>query len=264
MLIAQKLSVAYENKLVLKDISFDLHPGQITTIIGPNGAGKSTLIRALSGVLPIQSGNLLIRDHLAHKLSYSEKARLIAVVPQTIRIPLSFSAWQTVLLGRTPYLNFLGRLSEADETSTAAAMQRTSTYELKDRLINELSGGEQQRVLLARALNQAAPILLLDEPTAHLDLQYQISLLDQIETLAKKENLSVLIAMHDLNLVSRYADQVLILDKGHIQAAGSVSQVLKSDLLSNVYQIPLDVITLKEFSTPLIIPSENNKNGQKN
>ena len=264
MLKVNKLSVAYENKLILKDISFELRAGQITTIIGPNGAGKSTLIRALSGVLPIQNGNLLIKGQSSRELSFAEKARLIAVVPQAIQIPLSFSAWQTVLLGRTPYLNFFGRLSEADENSTRAAMQRTNTYEFKDRLISELSGGEQQRVLLARALNQSAPILLLDEPTAHLDLQYQISLLDQVETLAKKENLSVLIAMHDLNLVSRYADQVLILDKGRIQAQGSVAQVLKSDLLSHVYQIPLDVISLKEFSTPLVVPAENNKNGHKN
>jgi ABC-type hemin transport system ATPase subunit len=138
----------------------------------------------------------------------------MAVVPQANNLPAAFTAWETVLLGRTPHLNWLGQTSPQDDERVRRAMQRTSTLEFTNRQIGELSGGEQQRVAIARALAQAAPLLLLDEPTAHLDLQYQVSLLDLVVDLAHRDGYAVLLVLHDLNLVSRYADRVALLVRG--------------------------------------------------
>jgi len=135
-------------------------------------------------------------------------------------------------------------------------MERTDTLSLAGRRVGELSGGEQQRVLLARALAQAAPILLLDEPTAHLDLQYQVSLLGLVQDLAREDGLAVLLALHDLNLVARYASRVVLLVKGEIQALGTPGEVLRPDLLSRVYRVPLEVVTARNHAFPLIVPGD--------
>ena len=180
MLEINSLSVSYGSRAVLKNISFDLPAGCILAVIGPNGAGKTTLIRALSGIVPLNTGQVQVQGRSLNQLSAGERARWIAVVPQARNLPPAFTAWETVLLGRTPHLNWLGQVSAQDEAIARQAMQRTQSLELADRPVGELSGGEQQRLLLARALAQAAPILLLDEPTSHLDLQFQLSLLDQV------------------------------------------------------------------------------------
>jgi iron complex transport system ATP-binding protein len=218
MIKVENLSVSYGARTVLEDINFELKEGQVLAVIGPNGAGKSTLIRAMSGVLPVKSGRITYQDQPIDRLPPEARARLIAVVPQAIHMPPAFSVEETVLLGRTPYLNWLGQLSEHDRQAARQAMQRTDTLELAQRPIGELSGGEQQRILLARALAQAAPVLLMDEPTTHLDLKYQVSLLDYIHALVESDGKSVLIAMHDLNLVARFADRIALLDNGKLRA----------------------------------------------
>jgi len=254
MLQVDHLSAAYGARTVLKEISFDLAPASILAMIGPNGAGKSTLIRVLSGVLPAQRGQVRVNGRNLSEFSSIERARHVAVVPQALQLPPAFTAWETVLLGRTPYLNWLGQTSTQDEEITRQAMRRTNTEELAERRVGELSGGEQQRLLLARALAQSAPILLMDEPTAHLDLHYQVSLLEQVRTLARQDRLAVLIAMHDLNLVVRYADQVALLVEGRLEAIGEPSQVLTPDLLSHAYQVPLQVLAVGQNQIPVILP----------
>lgn len=255
MLQAENIQTAYGNKPVLKGINLRLSPGKIVSVIGPNGSGKSTLLRALSGVLPLQAGRIWVQNRDLNQLSPIERARHIAVVPQAINLPPAFTAFETVLLGRTPYLNWFGSASQRDLAAVEQAMQRTHILDLAHRAVGELSGGEQQRVMLARALAQSAPILMLDEPTAHLDLQYQISLLELIRCLAREENLAVLIILHDLNLASRYADEVAVLVNGRLLAEGSPHDVLTPGLLSQVYQVPLQVHAIGAAGIPMITPA---------
>ncbi|MGD0003946.1 MAG: ABC transporter ATP-binding protein [Anaerolineaceae bacterium] len=254
MLEIKNLCVGYGDRLVLHGLNLELPAGQILGVIGPNGAGKSTLIRTLSGILAPQSGQVHFMGHNLPQLTPTQRARLIAVVPQANQLPPAFTAWETVLMGRTAHLNWLGQTSAHDEEIVRQAMQRTDTLDLADRRVGELSGGEQQRLLLARALAQAAPLLLMDEPTAHLDLQYQYNLLQQVRGLVDREQLSVMIVLHDLNLVSHYTDRVALLVKGELRALGSPKEVLTADLLSLAYHTPLQVLSLDKTGLPYVLP----------
>jgi iron complex transport system ATP-binding protein len=179
----------------------------------------------------------------------------VAVVPQARNLPPAFTGWELVLLGRTPHLNWLGQVTQHDEERVRQSLERAQAIELADRRIGELSGGEQQRLLLARAMAQDAPLLLLDEPTAHLDLQHQVSLLNQVADLARMQNLGVVAALHDLNLVARYADRVALLVEGKLRALGQPADVLQTELLEQVYQLPLQVIHNPASGRPVILPA---------
>ena len=168
MLKIRSLSASYGSRRILHDVSFDVRSGEVLALIGPNGAGKSTLIRAVSGVIPYQGHVHTNGDDLA-SLSTIQRARYIATVPQAISLPPAYTVWETVLFGRTPHLGFLGQPSHKDEEIARQSLQRVSALPFAERRVGELSGGEQQRVLLARALCQSTPILLLDEVAAHLD-----------------------------------------------------------------------------------------------
>ncbi len=255
MLKIESLSAGYGSRIVLKEISFDLPAGRILGVIGPNGAGKSTLIRALSGVLPLGSGRVWVDGEEVSRMNPIQRARRIAVVPQALQLPPAYTAWETVALGRTAHLNWLGQVSEVDEEIVRQSMERTRTLELAERRVGELSGGEQQRILLARALAQAAPVLLLDEPTAHLDLRYQVNLLEEIRRLAHRDGLTALLILHDLNLVARFADEVALLDEGRWALQGPPEFVLTSTWLSHIYQVPLEVIpSWGGGGSPVIVP----------
>jgi len=265
MLEVNHLSVRYDQKPVLKKVNLRLETGKILAVIGPNGAGKSTLVRALSGIIPAETGRIVFDGHDLANLPPHERARLVAIVPQVRHLPPAFTAWQVVLLGRTPYLNWFGQVSAQDEAIVRQAMEQTRTLELAKRLVSELSGGELQRLLLARALVQTTPIMLLDEPTTHLDLHYQISLLNQVQELVRQpaaislENghrspPAVLVVLHDLNLVARYADQVMLLVDGQVRAYGSQAEVLRADLLSEAFGIPLEVMRSPNGKFPIIVP----------
>ncbi len=261
MLKVSNLTVRYDQKPVLKNVHLSLRAGRILAVIGPNGAGKSTLVRALSGIIPIENGQMLYDGRDLSGLPAHERARLVAVVPQVRHLPPAFTAWQVVLLGRTPYLNWFGQISDEDEAIVRAAMERTQTLELAERRVSELSGGELQRLLLARALVQTTPVLLLDEPTTHLDLHFQISLLNQVQELVHQpggnghaQPPAVLVVLHDLNLVARYADEVLLLVEGEVRAAGSPAEVLRPELLSAAFGIPLEVTRSPNGRFPVILP----------
>jgi len=185
-----------------------------------------------------------------------ERARLIAVVPQARSLPGAFTGWETVLLGRTPYLNWLGQVSQKDEAVARQAMEMTDTIDLMDRRLEELSGGEQQSLLLARALAQSAPILLLDEPTTHLDLHHQVELLNQVHRLATQRKLTVVMVLHDLNQVSRFADEVVLLVEGRVRAHAQTKQVLKSHTLSAAFEVGLKVVKTTESRFPVVIPPD--------
>jgi iron complex transport system ATP-binding protein len=250
----QSLSAAYGEILALKGISLSVNRGEILGLIGPNGAGKSTLIRVLSGILPASEGKVLLNSRSISSLSPSQRARALAVVPQARQLGGAFSVFQTVLLGRTAYMNFLGRPSSMDLDKTWWAMENAAIDHLADRKLAEISGGEQQRVLLARALAQETPVLLLDEPTNHLDLRYQVSLLKLIISLVREQDLTVLMAMHDLNQVSGTADRVALLVDGHIKALGEPEDVLTPENIQSAYQTSVEVIRHPETGVKYIFP----------
>ena len=258
MLKIQNLSISYSTRPVLKNINLAVKKGETLALLGPNGSGKSTLLRAISGILPAARGTISLADHDLNTLSPAERARWVSVVPQNASLPAAFSAWETVLLGRTPYINFLGHLSARDESIARCALEKVDALALADRCMGELSGGEQQRVLLARALAQAAPILLLDEPTTYLDLQHQMSLLNLVHKLAHDEELTVIIALHDLNLAARYADRIALLVDGQIKALGTARQVLRAEVIAEAYSWPVKVIDHPFLDTLLILPEALN------
>jgi len=250
----ESLSVSYGTRKVLQSITLEVEAGEVLALIGPNGAGKSTLIRAASGVIPVHAGSVVVDNEDLLTLPAMRRARFLAVVPQAVLMPPAFTVWETVLLGRTPYLNFLGHVSSRDEEIAHQALQKVDAFDLAERRVGELSGGEQQRVLLARALAQSTPILLLDEPTVHLDLQHQVALMEIVRSLARSDNLAVLIALHDLNLAARYADRVALLVNGEIKAVGTPRQVLTPEIISTAYHLPVRVIPHPFADVPLVLP----------
>lgn len=254
MLKVEHLSVSYAGHLVLRDISLEMYAGEVLALIGPNGAGKSTLVRAISGVAPSVGGRVCKDGLDLLSVPVIERARFISVVPQLATLPPAFSVWETVLLGRTPHLNFLGQISARDEQVARCALEKADALSLAERRVGELSGGEQQRVLLARALAQSTPVMLLDEPTAHLDLQHQIGLLEVVRKLAREENLTVLIALHDLNLAARYADRVALLVDGELKGLGTAREVLQAKTIAQAYHWPVQVIPHPFLDAPLILP----------
>ncbi len=253
MLNIKNLFVSYNGREILHDVSFDVKNGEVLALIGPNGAGKSTLIRAVSGVIESR-GEIQTDGKNFHEMNPMERARFVAVVPQAISLPPAFSVWETVLMGRTPYLGFLGNASKHDEEIARQSLTRVNALNFSERRVGEISGGEQQRILLARALCQSTPILLLDEPTSHLDLQYQVSLLELVRDLAKENNLAVLVAMHDLNLAARYADRVALMVAGNIKAIGTPKEVLQPQLIADAYCLPVQVVKHPFLDIPLVLP----------
>ena len=254
MLKIQSLSVSYGSRQILHDVSLNVQSGEVLALIGPNGAGKSTLIRAVSGVIPSAGGSVRTNGDDFASLSPIQRARYVATVPQAVSLPPAYTVWETVLFGRTPYLGFLGQPSQKDEDIARQALGRVSALPFVDRRVGELSGGEQQRVLLARALCQSTPILLLDEPTAHLDLQYQVSLLELVHELAHKDNLAVLVALHDLNLAAHFADRIALMVAGNIKAIGKPNEVLQPELIEEAYCIPVHVVKHPFLDIPLVLP----------
>lgn len=256
MLKIQSLSVSYGSRQILHNISLDVQSGEVLALIGPNGAGKSTLIRAASGVIPY-AGHVRANGDDFASLNPMRRAKYIATVPQAVSMPPAFTVWETVLLGRTPYLGFLGQPSQHDEEIARQSLQRVSALLFAERRVGELSGGEQQRILLARALCQSTPILLLDEPTAHLDLQYQVGMLELVVELARKDNLAVLIALHDLNLAAQYADRIALMVAGKIKAIGKPKEVLQPELIAEAYCLPVQVVKHPFLDIPLVLPGSD-------
>jgi iron complex transport system ATP-binding protein len=254
MLKINNLSVFYGDRQILHDIQLEVKSAEIMVLLGPNGAGKSTLIRSISGVIPIRMGNIFVDQKDVTSLSTMERARHISVVPQAVSIPPAFTVWETVLLGRTPYLNFLGQTSAKDETIARQALEQVDVLHLTEKRMNEISGGEQQRVLLARTLAQDTPILLMDEPTTHLDISHQVDLLKLITKQAREKNLTVLIALHDLNLASMFADRIAIVQNGLLCVAGTPRETLTSEIINSVYHVPVHVISHPQTGAPFVIP----------
>jgi iron complex transport system ATP-binding protein len=247
------VSFAYRQAPVVEAVSLSVWPGEMVGLLGPNGAGKSTLLRLASGVLRPTSGTMRICGDDVARLTRREVARRVAVVPQEFTLQFAYTVRQIVEMGRMPYSGPWGSVGPADRTAVEAALESTELRGLEGRVFNELSGGERQRVLIALALAQQSPLLLLDEPTAHLDIKHQVEALELLRTLNRTRGLTVLAALHDLNLAARYFDR-LILFRRRVIADGPPSQVLDGSLLSSVYETPVRVGRLPGDAHLTVVP----------
>jgi iron complex transport system ATP-binding protein len=254
LLKIEALDVSYGANLVLQNVSLDVPPGEILALIGPNGAGKTTLVRAVSGTVPLVSGGVYVNGQDLSRFTTAQRARVLAVVPQARQLGGAFTVEQAVMMGRTAHMSWLGRESEADRTAVRQALRQAQLGDFAQRQIAKLSGGEQQRVLLARALAQSTPVLLLDEPTNHLDLQHQTNLLSLVRKLAEEKHLAVMMAMHDLNLVSFFADKVALLVEGRLISTGTPQEVIRADYISEAYQTPVEIVSHPVSGAPIIFP----------
>jgi iron complex transport system ATP-binding protein len=231
-----KLSFKYDNTDILSDVSFSATQGEILGIIGPNGSGKTTILRLLSNILQPQSGQIKIKNKELSEWSRKTLATQIAIVPQDTYIPFNYTVREIVLMGRTPHLRLLQFEGKQDYTLTDQAMAFTDTLDLSDRYFDALSGGERQRALIARALVQEPTILFLDEPTAHLDINHQIEILDLVKRLNAEQHLTVILVTHDLNLAAGYCDRLILLSKGKIFCSGTPKEVINEPNIQKVYQ----------------------------
>jgi iron complex transport system ATP-binding protein len=234
------VTVRFGGHEAVKSASFLAEEGEWVVLIGPNGAGKTSVLRAICGLLPFD-GEILLDGHSVRRLARRELARVVAFVPQSPAAPAELTVAEYVLLGRTPHIATFALESDADRRAAGRALERLQLDAFVDRPLGSLSGGELQRVVLARALAQEAPILLLDEPTTALDLGRQQQVLELIDSL-RRDGLTVVSTMHDLTLAGQYAERLLLLDRGVVVAEGSPDEVLSAANLSAHYDARVRVV----------------------
>ncbi|HXX77082.1 MAG TPA: ABC transporter ATP-binding protein [Ktedonobacteraceae bacterium] len=247
------VTFGYERQPLLYDIHLQVRSGEMVGLLGPNGSGKTTLLRLVNGVLSPQQGTIIFDGHDLHDWGRRSIAQNIAVVPQELQVPFAFTVEQMVSLGRTPYINWLGSGSSTDENVVRDAMQVTDVVPLAKRIFNELSGGERQRVMVAMALAQQPKLLLLDEPTAHLDIKYQIDVLELVQRLNRERGVTIIAALHDLNLAARYFPRLVLFQRGIVADAGP-AVVLEPHLLKRVYGIDVQVGILRGAQHLSVLP----------
>ncbi|UCD15063.1 MAG: ABC transporter ATP-binding protein [Candidatus Omnitrophota bacterium] len=226
----------YHKEEVLKNISFSVRRGDFLGIVGPNGAGKTTVFKLISKLLKPWSGEILYNGTNLNNISLQKLARSVAVIPQILETPFSFTVEEFVSMGRFPHLGRFQSLKKQDYKIVEEALLLADVSHLKFHRLSELSGGERQRVILAQGFTQTPQLFLLDEPTAHLDITHQVGILDLIKRLNKQNGLTVIVVLHDLNLASEYCDKVILLKDGKIFKAGSPWQVFTFNNIEEVYK----------------------------
>ncbi len=254
VLEADGVSFAYGRVAVLHELCIAVGRGELVGVIGPNGSGKTTLVRLLSGVLAPQAGRVVLGGRPLAGYSRREIARRLAVVPQDPTLEFPFTALEVVLMGRAPHLRPLGFAGEHDVAVARGAMARLDVAGLEDRPLDRLSGGERQRVLLARALAQEPEVLLLDEPTTHLDLRHQAGIHDVVQELRQQQGVGVLSVLHDLNLAALYCDRLVLLAGGRVVGEGSPAEVLTPEALGRAYGTQVHVGVNEATGTRVVLP----------
>jgi len=255
-LVIQGISFSYGSSDVLADVTFEANDGEIVGVIGPNGSGKTTLLRCVNRALSPRVGTVLIDGKDYAELTRREIAGNIGVVPQNSVVSFPFTVLDIVMMGRTPAMERFERESEKDLEIVRKAMEMTNVVALADRTMDQVSGGEKQRVVIARALAQRPKILLLDEPTLHLDVSHQLEILDLIRNLARSKRLTVIIVSHDLNLAARYCDKLILMNSGKIEASGKVTEVLTEENIESVFRVKAAVAYDKHLGAYTVTPLE--------
>jgi iron complex transport system ATP-binding protein len=253
------LSHAYGDQPVIDHLSLSIHKSDFFIIIGPNGSGKTTLLKIISGLLKLQQGDLIILDRSFQSYTRKALAKKIAYVPQMASLDFPFTVMELVLMGRSPHLGPLGMGQEKDVEIAKKAMAFTGVEHLSGRKLEELSGGEQQRVFIARAICQAPEIILLDEPTASLDLAHQVRIMDMMERLKKERNVTIVMVSHDVNLAAMYGERLLLLKEGRIVSMGSPEKVVTYQTLETAYGCTLlvDQSPIGEYPRVTLVPRKH-------
>lgn len=235
----RNIRIGYGKHRIIDELSFHVDNGEFFIIIGPNGSGKTTLVKSIAGIIRASSGSIAIHGKPLSAYSSKSMAKTVAYVPQMAATDLPFTVMEVVLMGRSPHLGTLGIPAESDIDRARKALEFTGMDHLAHRKIDELSGGEQQRVFIARAVCQDTKIILLDEPTASLDLSHQVRIMDVMESLKKDRQVTVVMVSHDLNLAAMYGDRLLLLKKGTLADLGSPDRVMTYETLESVYGCPI-------------------------
>lgn len=248
------LCFSYRNGRVLDGISFAVEAGEILGVIGPNSAGKTTLLRVLSRVLVPEAGRVLLFGRDLHAMTKREIARTVAVVPQEFHVAFPFTVAQVVAMGRYPYARGIGLENAGDRQAAQRALDETGTAHLARKYLDQLSGGEKQRTVIARALAQEPRLLLLDEPMAHLDLNHQIEILRLLKRLKAERGLVIILVSHDLNVAAACADRLVLLKEGAVVTAGRPEEVMRPETLEKAYGCPIWSETDPETGAMRILP----------
>lgn len=235
ILSIKNLSFSYNGSKVLNNISFDIGKGSFISILGPNGSGKSTIVNLITGVLEGYKGKIVIDGKDIKNLSSREIAKITAVVPQYTNPGFSFTVEELVMMGRHPYISRFGGERKEDIKIVGEVMKKTKITQFLNRKFDELSGGEKQRVVIAQALAQNSPVLILDEPTSHLDMSFQIELMELFLMLNKEENKTIIGIFHDINLAIQYSNKIMFLKEGEIFSFGDISSTITRDNIKNVF-----------------------------
>ncbi|MCR4427199.1 MAG: heme ABC transporter ATP-binding protein [Firmicutes bacterium] len=248
----------YPGLSVLHGVSFEVEPGIFFGVIGPNGSGKSTLLRVIGGVLRPCKGTVKYDGRDIAEFTPKDCARMVAAVAQANPVVFSFTVAEIVAMGRAPYIRRFSSETAEDWARVRSAMDRTGVLHLADRYITELSSGERQRVFIARALAQDPKVLLLDEPTAHLDVSYQVEICELAAALAHDEGLSVIAVLHDLNLAARYCDRLAMMESGRLFALGTPREIMTPANLLSVYGVRATIGTHPESDRPAVFVLSGN------
>jgi iron complex transport system ATP-binding protein len=257
MISTKNLTFAYAEEPVLSDISLDFQAGEFTGVIGPNGSGKSTLLKLIGGILPSPPETVFFKNHELSHYKKKDLAVSIAWIPQEKQMAFSFKVIDIVLMGRHPYLSPLSFEGENDYQIAEEAMKQTQVLEFANRSFNEISGGEKQRVMIASAISQKPELMLLDEPTSALDIKYQVEILNILKQLNEGENKSLILAMHDLHLASKFCRRLVLLKEGRVFCEGPPAEVLKKEILEEVYEVKVKIFQDDEDGSLLVVPERS-------
>lgn len=261
-LALRAVSAGYGARTVLRDVDLEIRPGEWVAVVGPNGAGKSTLLRLLTGILTPAVGAIEVDGHPIQTLRRDEIARRIAVVPQPSSLPFSATVEAVVSLGRLPHEDAIRGLRPADRAAVAAAVDRVGLGRLVGRDVRELSLGERQLVLLAVAVAQAAPIVMLDEPTVHLDIRHQLDVIDLLADLVARDGRTVVTVLHDLQLAAR-VPRIVVVAGGRIAADGPAEIALRADVIRDVFDVPPERLPIGPWSTPDVARTTERRGGDR-
>ena len=258
LLAVEGMGFSYSRRPIFDGLNMEVAEGEFLGLVGPNGSGKTTLLKIISGVLSQYKGSLRIKNREANRLIPRDRARLVATVQQNPAVPPGFTTLDVVLMGRNPYLGLFQWEGRGDIELCRSAMEMTTSLEFVGRPVSTLSGGELQRVFIARALAQQAPLLLLDEPTAHLDIGFQSSVMDVVQSIRRDARITVLAAMHDLSLAAQYCDRIAVLHKGQILTIGKPDEVITSEVISTAFGAEVSVLRHPVYQTPVVLPMSGN------
>lgn len=248
------VTLGYGEKTILNDLNIEVPKGEITVFVGGNGCGKSTLLRSMARLLKPHSGNVVLDGKAISKMSTKSVAQQLAILPQSPVTPEGLTVLQLVKQGRYPYQNWFKQWSQDDEDAVEQALRDTNLEELKERTVDSLSGGQRQRAWIAMTLAQDTEIILLDEPTTYLDMTYQIEILDLLFELNEREGRTVVMVLHDLNLASRYAHNIVALKDQTVYAQGKPEEIVTCKFVQDVFSMTCNVTSDPIFGTPMCIP----------